>query len=91
MFYIIAYDISDDHRRLEVSHTLEAYGERVQKSVFECELTATELKQLLDKLQAILEPDEDNLRCYNLCQLCRAKATILSNKPLTCLESYYIL
>ncbi|NLW36114.1 MAG: CRISPR-associated endonuclease Cas2, partial [Syntrophorhabdus aromaticivorans] len=35
-FVVIAYDISDDKKRLEISDLLITYGIRVNKSVFEC-------------------------------------------------------
>ena len=34
--YVIAYDISDDRRRSQVAAVLQAYGDRIQRSVFVC-------------------------------------------------------
>src|SRR5581483_10587436 len=38
--YMIAYDISEDNRRARVAATLQAYGDRIQRSVFVCTLEA---------------------------------------------------
>jgi CRISPR-associated protein Cas2 len=36
--YVISYDIPDDKRRKKIADLLEGYGQRVQYSVFECQL-----------------------------------------------------
>ena len=45
MFYLVCYDIVSDRRRNKVSKLLEAYGLRVQKSVFECVLDDKEKRE----------------------------------------------
>ena len=46
MWYTIAYDIVEDKRRNKIAAILGAYGDRVQYSVFECELKGDDLKEL---------------------------------------------
>ena len=41
---VVAYDISDDKRRLKVVKILEKSGIRINYSVFECMLTRTQLE-----------------------------------------------
>lgn len=41
--YLIAYDISDPRRLRRVIKVMESYGERLQYSVFLCDLTGGEL------------------------------------------------
>ena len=36
MFYLVCFDIVEDPARAKVVKVLKEYGERVQKSVFEC-------------------------------------------------------
>lgn len=48
--YAVVYDLSDDKERYRVSRTLEGYGFRVQKSVFECKLSRAGKHSLLDQL-----------------------------------------
>jgi CRISPR-associated protein Cas2 len=68
--YVIAYDIPDDKRRNRVARALEGHGERVQYSVFECRLTAKQLKALWEELGELVEKEQDSLRAYRLCPVC---------------------
>ena len=48
--WVVAYDISDDRRRLRLHRLLRGFGEPVQKSVFVCQLDGrrkARLEQLL--------------------------------------------
>ena len=54
MRYLISYDISDDKIRSRISRLLEAYGSRVQRSVFECVLAPNEFEALARRLQRSL-------------------------------------
>ena len=38
MVFLVAYDIPDDGTRTQVANELENWGDRVQYSVFECDL-----------------------------------------------------
>lgn len=71
MEVLIAYDVSTEtpegRRRLRhVADACQAYGQRVQKSVFECSLTPTQLLQLEARLIRCINPSEDRLRIYRL-------------------------
>ncbi len=72
-FYVVAYDVVADRRRAKIAKYLEAVGDRVQESVFECYLTAAELAKLQKKLGKVLNQEEDSLRYYFLCSDCRGK------------------
>lgn len=41
--HLIAYDIADEKRLRRVAKVMEAYGERLQYSVFLCDLSGVEL------------------------------------------------
>ena len=69
MRYVISYDIEEDRTRTRLANLLLDYGDRVQKSVFEAELTADALTELLAKATRELGA-EDNLRVYPLCGAC---------------------
>ncbi len=75
-FFLITYDIVDDRRRTKVQKILEGCGTRVQYSVFECWLTVTEWKNLQKRLVAEIEPREDSIRHYLLCQECVPKVYV---------------
>ena len=42
------------------------YGQRVQNSVFECNLDAAKLELVRHKLEKLIDPERDSLRFYNL-------------------------
>ena len=68
MFVVVAYDIADDRRRLRVMKALQGYGEHVQESVFECDLEPAVFRHMLGCLSQLLNPRQDNVRLYHLCQ-----------------------
>ncbi len=83
MFYLICYDIMHDRRRDRVSRLLEAYGLRIQKSVFECVLTQDQYHQLQRRLQnkRFLNPKEDQIRFYPMSPRHRKLVLILGIQP----------
>jgi len=71
MFYLIAFDISDDKVRYRAVKALKGYGIRVQKSVFECsDLTEKQFLGLKDRLEALIDEATDSVRYYRLCRKC---------------------
>jgi CRISPR-associated protein Cas2 len=71
MEYLIAYDVATDtadgRRRLRrVAKVCEAYGQRVQKSVFEVTINPVDLERLLYRLRREVKESEDSLRIYRL-------------------------
>ena len=54
-------------RRLrQIAKQCVNYGQRVQNSVFECLLDPAQYKSLQAKLCAIMDPEKDSLRFYDL-------------------------
>ena len=62
MFYLVAYDISDDKRLREVAKLMEAYGKRVQRSVFECSLSKQRLADLVHVSKMRMNRLEDKVQ-----------------------------
>lgn len=73
----VCYDIPDDQRRTKVMKTLEGFGRWVQYSVFECELRPADLDKLKTRLKALILPEVDDIRFYDLCETCQGKVTTL--------------
>ena len=73
MFVVISYDISEDKRRTKIHKILKSYGQWMQYSVFECDLTKTQYAKLRSRLSKIIKPNEDNIRFYFLCACCQGK------------------
>lgn len=68
---LVAYDVATDslagRRRLrQVAKACEGFGQRVQKSVFECIITDGELAMLQARLARVIDPSSDSLRIYRL-------------------------
>ncbi len=82
-FYVITYDIPNDRRRVKIARWLERYGERVQYSVFEMWLTEKEWKRLWQHLNRLINPQEDSVRVYYLCAVCRQRITHLGQGDTT--------
>jgi CRISPR-associated protein Cas2 len=71
MLVIVCYDVNTEtkagRRRLRrVARVCESIGQRVQKSVFECQVDLMKLEGLERRLLAEIEMAEDNLRLYRL-------------------------
>ncbi|PFL13158.1 CRISPR-associated endonuclease Cas2 [Bacillus cereus] len=71
MLLLITYDVSTvsgagQKRLRKVSKTCQNYGQRVQNSVFECVIDATQFATLKMELIKIIDEDEDSLRFYQL-------------------------
>jgi len=65
-FTVIAYDVSDNRRRRALVRVLEAFGDRVQESVFEAWLTDQERRKLEQRAYGCLKSSEDRLAIYVL-------------------------
>ena len=71
MLVLITYDVSTQNaagksRLRKVAKECVNYGQRVQNSVFECVLDASQLLQLKDRLISLINEKEDSLRFYYL-------------------------
>lgn len=64
--YVVTYDISDPKRLQRVFKTLRNYGDHLQLSVFECQLSQVDLVILKDKLQQIIDPGADQVLMIRL-------------------------
>ncbi|MBL8289162.1 MAG: CRISPR-associated endonuclease Cas2 [Rubrivivax sp.] len=71
MLVIVCYDVNTEtpagRRRLRrVAKACEGVGQRVQKSVFECQLDLARMEALERKLLSIIDTETDCLRLYRL-------------------------
>lgn len=71
MLLLITYDVdtttSAGRKRLrKVAKVCVDHGQRVQNSVFECDVDAAKAAALKAKLLALIDADTDSLRFYNL-------------------------
>lgn len=71
MLVLITYDVntqsSEGRKRLrKIAKECVNCGQRVQNSVFECNLDSTKFHQVKTKLISIMDKDLDSLRFYKL-------------------------
>jgi CRISPR-associated protein Cas2 len=64
--YLISYDISNDKRLRQVFKLMRGFGDHLQYSVFECQLTPTDLLRLRADLTLLINRDEDQVLFVNL-------------------------
>ena len=70
MLVLVTYDVSTQdiqgQRRLRhVAKVCTDYGQRVQNSVFECVVDASQLLLLKDSLLSIIDTNKDSLRFWD--------------------------
>jgi len=73
--YVIAYDIVDNKKRNKVANFIKNYGIRVQKSVFECHIPSDTLQNLINKLEKMIDLENDSILVYCMCKDCFANRT----------------
>lgn len=71
MWIIVAYDVRTDEakgrkRLRRVAQVCKDFGQRVQKSVFECQVDDMKYEELRRRLLREINDEEDNLRLYRL-------------------------
>ena len=64
--YLITYDIANDKRLARVHKTMRGFGDHLQYSVFECQLTPTDLARCRHLLSEIINHKEDQILFVNL-------------------------
>lgn len=92
MLYLICYDVVSNTRRRKLADVLLDYGDRVQKSAYECDLkTAARLRALLARARKHIDPKTDTLRVYRVCAACRSEGTAVGVNHARQLEKTIIL
>lgn len=71
MMVLVTYDVSTQSkagksRLRRVARVCVDYGQRVQNSVFECLVDPIQFEELKNKLESIIDIEEDSLRYYLL-------------------------
>ncbi len=72
MRYIIAYDICQPRRLRKVARICEDYGLRLQKSVFECDLSKPFIAEMMKRLGNVIDYEADSVTSLPLCAACHA-------------------
>ncbi|MBU1100078.1 MAG: CRISPR-associated endonuclease Cas2 [Bacteroidetes bacterium] len=72
MKYLIMYDLQNNRQSRAINKLLGSLGNRVQNSVYECDLRFREYDDMLVELQKIVA-EGGNVRIYALCRECMKK------------------
>ena len=96
MLVLVTYDVSTEtpagRKRLRnVAKKCVANGQRVQNSVFECNIDWSQFIKLQNELKRIIDPTEDSLRFYNLGNAYDEKILHVGAKPSIPLEGELIV
>jgi len=64
--YLVCYDIADAKRLRTVFKIMRGWGDHLQFSVFECQLTASDLVECRAELSAVIHHRGDQVLCVCL-------------------------
>lgn len=67
---VITYDISDNGARAKCAAMLQAVGDRVQRSVYACVMEEEKLAELMQRISALIDLEEDRVDVYRQCRTC---------------------
>ncbi len=86
MLVLITYDVSTEDsagrtRLRKVAKQCVNYGQRVQNSVFECQVDSVQYRQIKAILESIIDKEKDSLRFYNLGDKYKNKVEHMGAKP----------
>jgi CRISPR-associated protein Cas2 len=76
MYTMVSYDIVKDKTRTKVMKFLKDFGNRVQLSVFECDLDDEQYARMKEGLERLINQKEDRVRYYRLCKSCMSRVVI---------------
>jgi CRISPR-associated protein Cas2 len=96
MMVLVTYDVStttpEGRRRLtRVAKTCLDFGQRVQNSVFECQVDPEQWARLRLRLLDLYKPEEDSLRFYFLGRNWRRRVQHAGAKPAVDLDGPLII
>lgn len=91
MLVMISYDVVEDKKRLKLMKFLKDYGERVQKSVFECNLTSRIYEEVKSGVEEIINKRKDRVRYYRICKGCAEKVEISGWGEVTEEEEFVVI
>lgn len=64
--YLVCYDIANDKRLRRAFKVCRNFGDRLQYSVFECDLNPSEKIELEEQLKKVIHQDEDQVLFVSL-------------------------
>ena len=81
VLYLVAYDICEPKRLRKVAEACDAFGVRIEKSVFECDLPPEQFDRLWCRLIDLIKEDEDAVVAYRICASCHRQIESIGVVP----------
>jgi CRISPR-associated protein Cas2 len=78
--FLIAYDIREPTRLRQVCKTMEEYGERLQYSVFICDLSRSELVHARARVERQMDLSKDSVVIVDLGDVDGARFTFIGQR-----------
>lgn len=77
MMHLIAYDIAEPSRLRKIAKVCELYGVRIEKSVFEADLSEENYQDFWMELMELIDENEDAIIDYRICKNCIKQAEVM--------------
>ena len=86
MLVLITYDVNTENaagrkRLRQIAKKCVDYGQRVQNSVFECQVDEAQAVSLRATLEMLMDRESDSIRFYNLGNRYQSKVKHVGAKP----------
>ncbi len=92
MNMIVAYDIAEPRRLNRVAGVIKDYGVRVQKSIFEVDVSDSSFAEMKARVEDVIEASEDGVKYFPLCEKCAGTVEIIGQGVFVDPdEEYYVL
>ncbi len=73
---MVSYDIVKNKTRSRVMRFLKDFGERVQLSVFECDLDEPTYRNMKRGVEELIDRKTDRVRYYRICRECTGRVVV---------------
>ena len=77
MRVVLAYDVSQNRRRARLAALLSQWGDRVQRSVFECTTGPDEFEELVERAVYLIDTGTDAINVYRQCAQCMSGRLVI--------------
>jgi len=74
---LASYDISEDGRRAQIAALIQAWGTRIQKSVYLCQLEESDLLDLIERVKSLMNLHTDSFLVLRQCKDCWDAVTVV--------------
>ena len=89
--WVVAYDVADDDRRARIAAVLSAWGDRIQKSVFECDIDPDDFGNVRERVEAIMDPTTDVVQFLGQCGHCQSERIDLGQAQRASADPFWII